>query len=38
LPKGMNIFINGVSAGPRPLGRSVRACDKVHIAYVVLGG
>jgi len=38
LPRGMNIFINGASAGPRPLDRSVRDGDKVHIAYIVLGG
>jgi molybdopterin converting factor small subunit len=38
LPKGMNIFINGASAGPRPLTTPVRDGDKVHIAYIVLGG
>jgi len=38
LPKGMNVFINGASAGPRPLNRVVREGDKVHIAYIVLGG
>jgi molybdopterin converting factor small subunit len=38
LPKGMNIFINGANAGPRPMDRAVRDNDKVHIAYIVLGG
>jgi molybdopterin converting factor small subunit len=38
LPKGMNVFINGASAGPRPLHRAVREGDKIHIAYIVLGG
>lgn len=38
LPKGMNIFINGASAGPRPLAAPVCDGDKVHIAYIVLGG
>jgi molybdopterin converting factor small subunit len=38
LPKGMNIFINGASAGPRPLAMPARDGDKVHIAYIVLGG
>jgi molybdopterin converting factor small subunit len=38
LPKGMNIFINGASAGSRTLAVPVRNGDKVHIAYIVLGG
>jgi molybdopterin converting factor small subunit len=38
LPRGMNVFINGASAGPRPQDRAVREGDKVHIAYIVLGG
>jgi molybdopterin converting factor small subunit len=38
LPKGMNIFINRVGAGPRPLDRPVHKGDEVHIAYIVLGG
>lgn len=38
LPEGMNIFINGASASPKPLTRPVRDGDKVHIAYIVLGG
>jgi molybdopterin converting factor small subunit len=38
LPKGMNIFINGKSTGPRQLAEPVRDGDKVHIAYIVLGG
>jgi molybdopterin converting factor small subunit len=38
LPKGMNIFINGASAFPGPLARPVRDGDKVHVAYIVLGG
>jgi sulfur-carrier protein len=38
LPKGMNIFINGSNAYPEPLARPVRDGDKIHIAYIVLGG
>jgi molybdopterin synthase sulfur carrier subunit len=38
LPKGLNIYINRKSANPRPLVQPVRDGDKVHIAYVVLGG
>jgi molybdopterin converting factor small subunit len=38
LPKGMNIFINGASVGSRPLKIPVHNGDKVHIAYIVLGG
>jgi len=38
LPKGMSIFINGASAGPRPLGHPLRDGDIVHVAYIVLGG
>ncbi len=38
LPKGMNIFINGAIAVPRPLSQPVHDGDKVHIAYIVLGG
>lgn len=38
LPKGMNIFINRVSAYPKPLARPVHDGDKIHIAHIVLGG
>jgi molybdopterin converting factor small subunit len=38
LPKGLNIYINRKSAGPHPLTKPVRDGDKVHIAYIVLGG
>jgi molybdopterin converting factor small subunit len=38
LSKGLNIFINGESAYPGELGKPVRNGDKVHIAYVMLGG
>ena len=38
LPKSMNIFINGASVGPRSLAIPVRNGDKIHIAYIVLGG
>ncbi len=38
LPKGMNIFIDGASVGPRPLTMPVGDGTKIHIAYIVLGG
>jgi molybdopterin converting factor small subunit len=38
LPKGINIFINGVSAYPEPLSKPVRDGDKIHISHIVLGG
>jgi molybdopterin converting factor small subunit len=38
LPRGVNIFINGENVYPHPLSRPVRDGDKVHIAYIVLGG
>lgn len=38
LPKGINIFINGVSAYPDPLSKPVHDGDKIHISHVVLGG
>jgi molybdopterin converting factor small subunit len=38
LRKGINIFINGVSAYPDPLSKPVHDGDKIHISHVVLGG
>lgn len=38
LRKGINIFINGVSAYPNPLPKPVHDGDKIHISHVVLGG
>jgi molybdopterin converting factor small subunit len=38
LPKGINIFLNGVNAYPNPLSKPVHDGDKIHISYVVLGG
>jgi molybdopterin converting factor small subunit len=38
LRNGINVFINGQNAAPRPLLKPVRDGDKVHIAYTVLGG
>ncbi len=38
LPKGINIFLNGVSAYPNPLSKPVRNGDKIHISHIVLGG
>jgi molybdopterin synthase sulfur carrier subunit len=38
LPKGISIFLNGVSAYPKPLSKPVRDGDKIHISHIVLGG
>ncbi|MHB8104370.1 MAG: ubiquitin family protein [Dehalococcoidales bacterium] len=38
LPKGINIFLNGVSAYPEPLTKPVHDGDKIHISHIVLGG
>ena len=38
LPKGINIFLNGVSAYPNPLPKPVHDGDKIHISHIVLGG
>ncbi len=38
LPKGINIYVNGEAVYPDPLARSVRDGDKIHLAYIVLGG
>ena len=38
LVKGLNIFINGESAYPEELGKQVHDGDKIHIAYVMVGG
>jgi molybdopterin converting factor small subunit len=35
---GMSIFLNGESAYPDPLARPVRYGDKIHLAYIILGG
>jgi molybdopterin converting factor small subunit len=37
-PSGMSIYVNGESAYPDPLARPVREGDKIHLAYIVLGG
>jgi molybdopterin converting factor small subunit len=38
LPTGLNIFVNGESAFPGELSRPVDEGDRIHIAYVMLGG
>jgi molybdopterin converting factor small subunit len=38
LPSGLNIFINGESAFPGELSRPVKDRDRIHIAYVMVGG
>jgi molybdopterin converting factor small subunit len=38
LPSGLNIFINGENAFPGELSRPVRDGDRIHIAYVMVGG
>jgi molybdopterin converting factor small subunit len=38
LLKGVNIFLNGESANPKPLSKPVRDGDKIHIFHIVLGG
>jgi molybdopterin converting factor small subunit len=38
LPKGINVFLNGVSAYPEPLSKPVHDGDKIHISHLVLGG
>lgn len=37
-PGGMSIYVNGQAAYPEPLARPVRDGDKIHLAYIVLGG
>jgi molybdopterin converting factor small subunit len=38
LPGGLNIFVNGESAFPGELSRPVKPGDRIHIAYVMVGG
>ncbi len=38
LPHGLNLFINGESAFPDELSRPVEDGDRIHIAYVMVGG
>jgi molybdopterin converting factor small subunit len=38
LPHGLNIFLNGESAFPGELSRPVKDGDRLHIAYVMVGG
>ena len=38
LPKGISIFLNGVSAYPSPLSKTVHDGDKIYISHIVLGG
>ncbi|OGO01744.1 MAG: hypothetical protein A2Y90_05045 [Chloroflexi bacterium RBG_13_52_12] len=38
LANGINIFLNGENAYPEPLAKPVRDGDKIHIAFIVLGG
>jgi molybdopterin synthase sulfur carrier subunit len=38
LPKGISIFLNGVSAYPNPLPKPVHDGDKIYISHIVLGG
>jgi molybdopterin converting factor small subunit len=38
LNNGINIFVNGENAYPEPLAKAVREGDKIHIAFIVLGG
>jgi molybdopterin converting factor small subunit len=38
LPHGLNIFINGQSAHPGELSRPVKDGDRLHIAYIMVGG
>jgi molybdopterin converting factor small subunit len=35
---GMSIYVNGESAYPEPMARPVSDGDKIHLAYIVLGG
>jgi len=38
LHKGINVFINGERTNPKELTRSVADGDRIHIAYVTVGG
>ena len=38
LLNGINIFLNGENTFPEPLAKTVRSGDKIHIAFIVLGG
>ncbi len=38
LTKGMSIFLNGVSAYPEPLAKTVHDGDKIYLTHIILGG
>ena len=38
LHNGINLFVNGERADPADLEKSVQDGDKIHIAYVTVGG
>lgn len=38
LHNGINVFINGQRADPKDLARPVEDGDKIHLAYVTVGG
>jgi molybdopterin converting factor small subunit len=38
LHKGINVFINSERAEPKELNRPVNDGDRIHIAYVTVGG
>ena len=38
LHNGINVFINGKPADPGELARPVRDGDRIHLAYVTVGG
>jgi molybdopterin converting factor small subunit len=38
LPTGLNVFVNGESAFPGELLQPVKEGDRIHIAYVMVGG
>jgi molybdopterin converting factor small subunit len=38
LANGINIFVNGENAYPKPLAKPVGDGDKIYIAFIVLGG
>lgn len=38
LHNGINVFINGQQADPKELARPLHNGDKIHLAYVTVGG
>jgi molybdopterin converting factor small subunit len=38
LHNGINIFVNGKPADPKELARPVQDGDRIHLAYVTVGG